>query len=145
MLDLETRLNLESDVTEVHRLLKEHGGDLASDEQPGLYWLTVRPARSPADEYYVRVLWTAYPHEPPSIKFADAVGGSLAATNAWPVIPGYRPSSADICKPFTAEGFALHPEWMQGPEAWTITGNRFLWVVCVLQDDLDNSYSGRSA
>lgn len=78
------------------------------------------------------------------MKFASAVRGSLEKTSAWPLISGYRPGSFDICKPFTAEGFGLHKEWQNGPEAWPITGNPFLWVAQVLQNDLDEHYGGRS-
>ncbi len=71
--------------------------------------------------------------------FAEAVGGAVGSARAWPSIPGYQPPSR-ICKPFTAEGFAAHAEWV-----WPTTGNGFLWVVTVLQDDLDTKYAGRAA
>lgn len=60
------------------------------------------------------VVWTRYPDDPPSILFADAIGGRLGITHAWPVSPGYRAPN-DICKPLSAEGYALHPEWRTGP------------------------------
>ncbi len=72
--------------------------------------------------------------------------GSLAVTRAWPLIPGYRAASFDICKPMTAEGFAPAPRnGRTGLESWPTTGNPFLWVVETIQFDLDNSYGGRAA
>jgi hypothetical protein len=91
-----------------------------------------------------RIAWTRYPQNAPSVKFADGVGGTLTVTKAWPVIAGYRPGNFDICKPLTAEGFALHAEWRTGPHAWSATGNPFLWVVSQLQDDMNHRYQGRS-
>ncbi len=145
-MDLESRLNLEADEQPAAAFLTERGGALGSDpEIEGVYWLTVHPRRSPQETYYVRVAWITYPHQAPSVKFADRIGGSLTVASAWPLIAGYRPSSFDICKPFTAEGFALHPEWRAGPTAWPTTGNPFLWVIETLQEDLDTSYVGRAA
>jgi hypothetical protein len=145
-LDEESRLNLEDDEAAVRAFLREHGGSLKRDpEESGTFWLTLRPRTDPDELYAVRVAWTAYPHEPPSVRFASSVRGSLTTTSAWPTIAGYRPASFDICKPFTAEGFSLHPDWRSGPDAWRTTGNPFLHVVTVLQFDLDNNYSGRSA
>lgn len=144
-MDLETRLNLEADEGDVSTSLEEQGGRLDQDEnQPGVYWITLHPRTARDETYYARIAWQSYPHEPPSVKFADGVRGSLSVTNAWPVIPGYRPSSFDICKPFTAEGFKLHPGWERGAERWPTDGNPFLWVVQVLQYDLDNHYGGRA-
>ena len=41
------------------------------------------------------------------------------------------------------EGFAVHPEWVGGPQSWRSTGNPFLYVVQTLQFDLNNRYQGR--
>jgi hypothetical protein len=145
-MDLESRLNLEADEAAAAAFLVERGGALARDlEDDGVCWLALHPRRDPEETYYARLAWTAYPHQAPSVKFADCVGGSLTSTSAWPVVPGYRPTSFDICKPFTAEGFALHPDWQAGPTAWPTTGNPLLWVVETLQEDLDTSYGGRAA
>lgn len=145
-LDLETQLNLTEDEAIVAAFLKENHGCLVRDEEAaGVYWLTMRPRSTPEERYYVRLAWTSYPHEPPSVKFAPSIAGSLTATSAWPTISGYRPASFDICKPFTAEGYNLHPDWRTGPEAWRTSGNPFLYVATTLQYDLDNNYSGRSA
>lgn len=145
-LDDESRLNLVEDEAAVHAFVAEHCGCLDRDPQEsGTYWLTLRPRTEPNERYVVRVAWTTYPHEPPTVRFAPVIGGSLTSTAAWPTIPGYRPASFDICKPFTAEGFNLHPDWRSGPEAWRTTGNPFLHVATVIQYDLDNNYTGRSA
>jgi hypothetical protein len=145
VVDVETLINLEADEAAVASFLEEHGGCLECDpDEKSVYWLTLRPRSELDQAYFVRVAWTSYPHEPPSVKFATGIRGSLNVTSAWPVVPGYRPGSYDICKPFTAEGFSLHAEWRSGPEAWRATGNPFLWVATTLQSDMNNSYAGRS-
>ena len=112
-------------------------------EDPSIYWLEMRPLSLPQERYYPRVAWRVYPHAAPSVLFADGLRGPLGVPRAWPRIPGYRAPN-DICKPFTAEGFAIHPDWSTGPDAWPTDGNPFLWVVETLQYDLDNDYSGRT-
>ena len=145
MADTETLTNLTDDEAAVKAFLSEHDGRLVRDaDDPATYWLDLRPASTPGERFYVRLVWTRYPDEPPSILFADAVGGQLGVARAWPVAPGYRAPN-DICKPLSAEGYALHPEWRTGPDAWPIDGNSFLWVVETLQYDLDNDYQGRAA
>lgn len=145
MADLETRLALDHDEPAVRELVDEAGAKLERDDtDPAVYWLTMQPAGQPDERYFVRIAWTGYPHAAPSVRFADAVGGSLDLTHAWPVIPGYRPGSFDICQPFTAEAYAAHPEWAQGPEAWPSSGNPFAWVVGRLLHDLSERYGGRS-
>jgi hypothetical protein len=139
-MDLESRLALDEDEPAVLAFVGENGGEIVRDEAAaGLYWLTLRPISQPTDWFYVRLAWAVYPHHAPSVLFAEAVGGAVGSARAWPSIPGYQPPSR-ICKPFTAEGFAAHAEWV-----WPTTGNRFLWVVSVLQDDLDTKYAGRGA
>jgi hypothetical protein len=146
MADQESLLNLAADEVAVAAFLAGNGGHLTRDgKDAAVYWLRMRPAGAPSEVYHVRVAWSAYPHEAPSVKFADSIGGSLTVTSAWPVIPGHRPTSFDICKPMTAEGYALHAEWRTGPDAWPTTGNPFLWVAEMLQYDLDNQYGGRSS
>jgi hypothetical protein len=143
-IDLESRLNLEADREAVAALLAEHGGRLHQDPEDGAcYWLELHPVSDPPEAFYVRVLWTRYPDDPPSVKFATAVGGSVDVTRAWPQIPGYRPGSFDICMPFTAEGFNVHPEWRETSEAWRTSGSPFLWVAQTLQRDLNQRYGGR--
>jgi len=145
-LDHESQLNLVEDEAAVRAFAEEHDGRLDRDEEEaGAYWLTMRPRTEPNERYVARVAWTTYPHEAPSVRFASAIGDSLTSTAAWPTIPGYRPASFDICKPFTAEAYNIHPEWRSGPEAWRTTGNPFLHVATTLQYDLDNNYTGRSA
>jgi hypothetical protein len=145
MVDLETRLALDHDEPAVRELVNEAGATLERDStDPAIYWLSMQPARQPDERYFVRIAWTSYPHSAPSVKFADTVRGSLNVTYAWPVIPGYRPGNFDICQPFTAEAYAIHPEWAQGPEAWPSSGNPFLWVVGRLLHDMAERYGGRS-
>jgi hypothetical protein len=145
-MDEQSRLLLMEDAAAVEALLAEHSGSL--DRDPGgalgMYWATLHPRSVPSEAYIVRIAWTRYPDEPPSVKFAEGIGGSLTVVSAWPVVPGYRPGNFDICAPFTAEGHVTHPEWRaQAP--WPTTGNPFLWVVDILQGDLDRNYGGRAA
>ena len=144
MADVETLINLAEHEGAVAEFLAENGGRLVRDEDdPSVYWLDMRPRSAPAERYYPRIAWHAYPHAPPSVLFAEGIGGNLGVARSWPRIAGYRAPN-DICKPFTVEGFALHPEWKTGPDAWPTDGNPFQWVVQTLQYDLDNSYSGRA-
>lgn len=149
--DTESLLNLDHDVEAVAVFLVENGGLLERDDKVhdeggdlGVYWLTMRPRSHPADIYFVRVEWEAYPYKPPSIKFATAAGGSLTVTGAWPVITGYRASSFDICRPMSKEGYVAHPEWAEGATAWPTEGNPFLWLAQTMQFHLDNEYQGRA-
>jgi hypothetical protein len=146
MASADTLLTLEADEEAVVLFLEEHGGSLRRDENaPEVYWLTLHPASQPGETFYACVAWSAYPDQPPSVRFADAIGGNTNVNAAWPNIPGYRLGSFDICKPFTVEGYAAHPEWADGPQHWTSSGNPFLFVAEMLQNDLNFNYGGRQA
>jgi len=146
MVDAETCLALDEDEHAAREAASESGGVLERDvADRAVYWLTMHSRTDPVETYFARIAWTRYPDGPPSVKFADAVSGRLDVTSAWPMVPGYRPGSYDICQPFTAEGQAVHPEWATGPEAWPATGNPFLWVVTQLLHDVADRQQGRSA
>ena len=137
-MDIESKLALEEHEPAVIAFLADNDGSMEKDGAvEGQYWLTLRPRSAPQERFYVCLRWTVYPHRAASVRFADAIGGPFGM-HAWPAIPGYRAPN-DICKPFTAEGFAAHTEWV-----WQTTGNPFLWTVTVLQDDLDTKYTGRA-
>ncbi len=118
-------------------------------------WELVRPAplevlaaMSPSaalgERFHARLLWTRYPGDPPSLKFSDPVTGRLDLPSSWPKVRGFRPASLDACVNFCAEGFALHPEWRNDPnKRWNPTGNRLLFVLNTLQDELDGHFEGR--
>jgi hypothetical protein len=144
MNDLETTLALEHDLSQVQDAVAEHGASLKRDAEPGVFWLTMHPPAEPQETYFARIAWRSYPHSPPSIKFAETIGGRLDQSSAWPMVPGYRPGQLDICHPFTAEAHALHPDWAGGPEAWRSSGNPFLGVVLQLLHDITDRYEGRS-
>lgn len=139
-----TQLGLEQDLPAVEQLVAENGAELRPGSDPGVYWLTMHPTAAPEESFYARIAWTRYPDAPPSVKFADAIEGRLDVTSAWPIVIGYRPGDFDICQPFTAEAYAVHPEWATGPEAWPCDGNPFEWVVGRLLHDLCDRYQGRS-
>ncbi len=139
-MDLESKLSLERDEPAVLAFLEENEGTCKREEgTDGVYWLTLRPKRARAELFYVRVAWSVYPHHAPSVLFRDGAGSPTGSARAWPDIPGYQPGNNRICKPFTAEGMAAHREWR-----WTSDGNPFLWVVTVLQDDLDTKFTRRA-
>jgi hypothetical protein len=142
--DAETIINLAEHEAAVAAFLVEHNGRLARDpDDRAIYWLDLRPRSAPDERFYPRIVWRSYPHAAPSVAFADGIRGMTESIHAWPQIAGYR-APVDICKPFTAEGFALHPEWNKGPDAWPTDGNPFLWIVETLQYDLDHGYNGRA-
>ena len=150
-LDAESRLNLEHDEPDVVAFLLQNDGLVERDDHvgddggdPAVYWLTMRPSSDPRERYHIRLEWQAYPYKEPSIKFADAIRGSLTVTRAWPNITGYRAGSFDICRPMCREGFLVHPEWNQGSTAWPTEGNPFLWVVETIQFHMNNEYQGRA-
>jgi hypothetical protein len=146
MPDVETQLALADDAPAALEHASACGATLVRDpDDPLVYWLTLSPRAAVSETFYARIAWTRYPHSPPSVKFADTLGGRLDAASAWPLIPGYRPAAFDICQPFTAEGFSVHPDWLSGPEAWSATGNPFLWVVSILVHDIADRYQGRAA
>lgn len=143
-MDAESRLRLDRDLPDVHALLAETGGLLVQrPEDPlGTFWATVAP-RSGEAPFIARVVWTVYPDQPPSVLFTTSIGGAVDPAG-WPEAPGYR-RGADICKPITAEGYAVHPEWRTGVHAWRTSGNAFLYVVEVLQEDIDRVSGRRTA
>jgi hypothetical protein len=145
-LDRESELSLAADAPAAADFLAGRGGLLHDplEADPGAWWAELRPSSEPQETFYARIGWRIYPGAAPSVKFSTEIGGSLADPTAWPQIPAYRPPSLDICKPFTAEGFALHPDWGTSTQAWIRDGNPFLAVVRELQRDLNsNGYQGR--
>ena len=145
-MDLESRLRLEQDLPEVEEFLASTSGKLIcrSEDACGTYWVIMQPADKNRASFVVRLVWTVYPQRPPSLLFAMGVGGNTTDQTAWPGAPGYRAPN-DVCKPFTAEGQALHPEWATGPHAWRTLGNPFLHVVEIVQGDIDRVNGRRAA
>lgn len=144
-MDFESQLRLERDAEVVAATLEAVGGQLVhrDDDPPGLYWARIKPRAVEAPPFVVRLWWDVYPDRQPSALFASEVGGVTALPSAWPAAPGYRAPN-DVCKPFTAEGRGLHPEWANGPHAWRSEGNPFLYVVETIQGDIDR-VDGRRA
>lgn len=115
------------------------------DHRGGLeVWVTVSPRDYESEQFIVRLLWTRYPDEPPSVKFVDTKTGALGVAKAWPIARGFRPPS-DICATWTLEGFLAHPEWKNDPlYKWDSHGNVLLKTMRILQEELDETYQGRS-
>ncbi|GAA0956052.1 hypothetical protein [Actinocorallia libanotica] len=145
-MDLESLLRLQRDEPPVEEFLASTGGALVHrDTDPsGLYWAVLQPTDQARRPFIAKIGWSIYPHRPPSLLFATEVGGPTADLRAWPSAGGYRAPN-DVCKPFTAEGQALHPEWATGPSAWRSTGNPFLYVIETVHGDIDRSCGRRAA
>lgn len=126
------------EVHDAHRWALDHRGDLE-------LWATVSPEGHAGDQFVARLYWVEYPgSEPPSVKFVDPATGRLDVRTAWPQAFGFRPTCLDVCSNWTAEGFALHPEWRQDPRArWRSEGNALLKTLRTLVHVLDTSYQGR--
>jgi hypothetical protein len=107
-------------------------------------WATMYSAGAPDDLFQARLLWTIYPDRAPSLKFRDPATGRLDQPSAWPVLPGFRPSSLDACVNWCIEGLALHPEWASDVRyRWDSRGNVLLKVLRILQGELDEHFGGR--
>jgi hypothetical protein len=145
-MDVESEIALERDAPPVEELLASTGGRLVhrDDDEAGLYWAIIQPINRDCGPFVVRIAWTVYPHRPPSVLFAPGVGNATGDPRGWPAAGGYRAPN-DICKPFTAEGQGLHPEWATGSHAWRNTGNPFLFVVENLVDDISRVGGARAA
>lgn len=143
-MDLESRLRIESDLPAVEAHLVAAGGALVrrSEDPDGLFWVIVAAGNGPS--FVVRLAWEVYPSRPPSVLFAVDVGGATTEPTAWPNASGYRAPN-DICKPFTAEGQRLHPEWAGSAHAWRPDGNPFLYVVETIDADLRRVKGARAA
>ncbi|MFG1955579.1 hypothetical protein [Micromonospora sp. NPDC048830] len=146
MLDIESTITLARDVPPVEELLHSNGGRLVhrAEDPAGLYWAVIQPTAPGSTQFVARIFWTVYPHRPPSLLFAPAIGQPTSDARGWPAASGYRAPN-DICKPFTAEGQALHVEWATGPHAWRNTGNPFLFVVENLVEDINRVGGARAA
>ncbi|MGW2695352.1 hypothetical protein ACWC3Y_26620 [Streptomyces sp. NPDC001296] len=145
-MDLESQLLLERDLPAAEEYLASVGGRFVQREQdpPGTLWAVLQPRNRERAPFTVRMIWTVYPHRPPSVHFADEPGGTTTVISAWPAADGYRAPN-DICKPFTAEGQQLHAEWATGPHAWLATGNPLLYVLDTIQGDIDRVDGRRAA
>lgn len=137
VLNFEDDLKAASEAPDAARRKFDRRGDLE-------LWVTLAPAGHEADLYIGRLFWLDYPGDrPPSVKFVDPETERLDVAKAWPMANGFRPGSFDICANWTAEGFAVHPEWASSDNRWNAAGNIVLRVTRILQQELDNSYAGR--
>ena len=144
MADEFSKLAFEEDLREAlttddaNRWTVEHVSDLELH-------VTAFPLKAPTEKFQARFLWTAYPSVPPSYKYRDPESGRLDLVKAWPVVNGYRPNSFDACVNWTAEGFAVHPEWNNDANLrWNPSGNAILRVLRLMQRDLDERYERRA-
>ncbi len=139
-MDLESRLRLIADAEAVAVFATSLGGELVrrTEDPEGLYWLRLVNGDN---AFLARIEWRIYPDAPPSVLFAAEPGGTTGDLRAWPRAAGYR-APGDICKPFTSEGHALHPEWAG---SWRRDGNPFLWVSETIHDDIVRGGWARAA
>lgn len=138
-----SRLNLQDDYAQVLGLQEAERWVLANPG-PLEVWVTLYSAKDPLETFQARLLWSAYPSAPPSLKFRNPSTGRLDVSSAWPRVRGFRPQSLDACVTWTAEGMALHPQWKTDPRyRWDPRGNVLLKVLRILQDEMDFYYDGR--
>lgn len=145
MSGLESRLALAADLEEVRTSAAERGWRIVEDDE--LIVVVEMTSRVDQETYRLRLSCEGYPDRAPSIKPIDPTTGRSDVARAWPSCDGFRPVS-DICMPVTAEGFALHPAWMDDPGLrWISAGNPLLRVLEELQAQIDNParYRGRAA
>ena len=144
MADELSELNFEQDLREILAVQDPHRWKIQN--LGGLQVLvTTSSEKAPGEVFIARLSWERYPDEPPSLKFQDAVTGSLKTPTAWPELRGFRPGSLDACVNWTKEGFALHPEWRNDPDKkWNPVGNPLLRVIKTLQNELDVYFLRRS-
>lgn len=113
---------------------------------PMEFLVTMSPQSNPQEKFQLRLLWTEYPGQPPSVKFRDPETGSLMLKKSWPMAPGFRPDSLDTCVNWSQEGFNTHKEWRNDPKIrWDTAGNALLRVLQQVQELLDWHYGGRAA
>lgn len=137
------RLNFEDDLAEAQAQQEsdwkiEDRGDLTA-------WVTVAPISAADEKFTAQMVWKDYPgSEPASVVFVDPETGATGVQSAWPTALGFRPPT-DICSNWTAEGFALHPEWRSDATLrWDPRGNPLLASIRHLQHVLDLSFQGRA-
>jgi hypothetical protein len=143
MADELSELNLAQDVEEVLRVEDSPRWKLEKVAPLELH-VGMSSVKHPQEVFQSRLLWKAYPGEPPSIKFRDPHSGRLDLPTAWPVARGFRPANLDACVNYSVEGFALHPEWAKDANLrWNPSGNPLLKALRILQRELDTSCTGR--
>lgn len=99
--------------------------------------------KAPTELYKARIRWGDY-FGPFSLKFLNLQTGSETDPTAWPVCPGFRPTSLDACLPITLEGHKLHPEWMSSPvNSFPTVDAPMHFALLQVQYILDTGYSNR--
>lgn len=138
-----SKINLEQDF-ERAKLVEDAASwelEKASDLE---VWAKMHSITAPEEVFQARLLWDVYPENPPSLKFRDPETGRLDVFTAWPILPGFRPTSLDACVNYCREGFSLHPEWKTDPRfKWSPKGNALLSVLRILQDEFNYLFGGR--
>lgn len=143
MSERESQLVLEADLGAVRTAASDRLWALVHED---LIVTVDMTSRVDGESYRLRLSCLGYPDSPPSVMPIDPETGRSDMVRAWPACEGFRPVG-DICMPLTAEGFALHPEWMNDPALRLISsGNPILRVFEELQAQIDNprKYRGRA-
>jgi hypothetical protein len=105
--------------------------------------ITMHSIKKPDELYRARFRWTGL-FDPASLKFLNLQTGAQDDVAAWPQCRGFRPTALDACVNWTAEGFALHPEWRNSPKtAFLAPEKPVRFALLKLQSVLDSSYEGR--
>jgi hypothetical protein len=143
MADEFSELSFKEDLAEVLSLPESSRWKIESVGPLEVY-VTLSSEKAPDNLFQARLLWNAYPTEPPSLKFRDPASGRLDLPTAWPEIRGFRPASLDACVNWCSEGFTLHPEWKNDPNVkWNPQGNALLRTLRRMQREFDEFFVKR--
>jgi hypothetical protein len=145
MSESEALLALAADVEETRTGAAERGWAVQTHD--GLVVVLDLTSAVDKEVYRLQLACLGYPDRAPSITLVDPATGRSNVVRAWPACDGFRPPT-DICMPLSAEGFVVHPEWMNDPALrWSSSGNPLLRVLEEIQAHLDNParYHGRAS
>jgi len=138
-----SELSFKEDLAEVLSLAESSRWKIESVGSLEVY-VTLSSVKAPDNLFQARLLWNAYPTEPPSLKFRDPGSGRLDLSTAWPEVRGFRPGSLDACVNWCSEGFTIHPEWKNDSNTkWNSQGNALLRVLRVMQREFDEFFVKR--
>lgn len=134
----------DEELLEVRNLPEAGRWELERDLSVPLGFFSVmHPISKPTEQYKAHLRWSSL-FAPPSLKFVDLLSAAENNPSAWPRCFGFRPSSLDACLPWTAEGHALHPEWVNSTKnSFPKVDAPLQFALLNIQSSLDKTYTGR--
>lgn len=138
------RVLFDEELLEVRNLPEAGRWELERDfSVPFGILVVMHPQSKPTELYKARLRWGNL-FAPPSLKFVDLRNGADNDPSAWPRCYGFRPENLDVCLPWTAEGHALHPEWVNSVKhSFSRIEAPVQFALLNLQISLDKTYTGR--